>query len=287
MHPDELIQRITQSRAAPPAGEQLELLLALTRVYEEAGVLSVDPLPALHRACPMASACWGGVRPTGRPTGVGKFDPASENGCIVLPWVGPRYRRGGVCVLGLNLRYGGGDTEFAAEHRIAREPQWGQEEALRGRHKAHGSPWAAATMRDAAAVSRAQRGLDPETRDPDELAETLLSTSRVQIVKCSPIGGRSSPEPAMIANCPRRYLAREIAVLQPKALLVYGRAAHGALPELGKLVIEEEDGGFRRGEVQPTPSERVIVLLLTHPSNGGWRRAHDALVRSLRARPAI
>lgn len=281
-----MVRRIVQSKGAPPSGEQLELLVNLSRLYDEMGILGEGPLPALHRTCPQAAECWARIASNERPAGVGQFDAGSEKGCIFLPWVGPAYRRGGVCVLGMNLRYGGADWEFAMEHRIALDPKWGQEQALRAGRRAHGSYWATRTMRDVAAVIRSSRGeTELDTRAPSELADALLCSVRVQAVKCSPIGGRSSPEPAMNRSCPPRYLRREIDVLQPAALLAYGGPAHAALAELGEVSIEESVDRFCRG-VMKHPGGTVAVFLLTHPAHGGWHKAHRALVASLTTRPA-
>jgi len=282
----ELTTRIVQSKAQPPKGEQLELLLELTARYGEMGILDGQVLPALHTVCPAAQECWSRIPSSKRPSGIGQFDARSEKGCMFLPWAGPRYRRGGVCVLGMNLRYAGEDWEFAMEHRIALDPSGGQEQSLRVGRRAHRSYWSRGTMRDAAAVLRSWRGeAHLETQEPSELVDALLSTARVQAVKCSPIEGRSSPEPAMSRNCPPRYLRMEVDVLRPAVMLSYGGPAHGALRELGELAVEEDVRGFRRGTMRHAGGA-FTVFLLTHPAHGGWHAAHHALVVSLVARPA-
>lgn len=250
-------------------------------------MLGGTSLAPLHSVCPSATACWERIAEEKRPHGVGQFDPASQKGCMILPWVGPRYRRGGVAVLGMNLRYAGADWEFAMEYRIVGDPKWGQEPALRAGKRAHGSYWSTGTMRDVAAVHRSWRG-EPnvDTRTPSDLADALLESVRVQAVKCSPIGGRSTPEPAMSSNCPPRFLRKELGVLRPSALLAYGGPAHGALHHLGELSVDEHTEGFRRGTMK-TDGGCFEVFLLTHPAHGGWHAAHRALVKSLTSRPAL
>src|SRR5437763_1350960 len=98
MDANELKGRLRLSSAHADDPEQLELLLELAAAYRTQGVLSGSPLPALHRVCASASDCWRGVPTHDRPSGTGQFDTASEKGCIVLPWVGPRYRRGGTVI---------------------------------------------------------------------------------------------------------------------------------------------------------------------------------------------
>lgn len=286
MDAEQLVARIRLSRAPAPEGAQLDLLVRLARLYAELGVLEGEPTPALHRTCPSAAACWSG-RGNAQPQGVSSFDVASENGCMFLPWVGPRYRQGGVVVLGMNLRNSeGGDWEFGLEHRIARDPAWGQEVGLRAGHKAHGSNWSKGTMRDVAAVRRSwtgESGLD--TRDGAELADALLSSARLQAIKCSPVGGRSSPTPAMAKNCPSRFLAHELGVLRPSVVLAYGAPAHAALAATGRVEVRATVSGFRRAHLVRGESA-ITAFLMTHPAHGRWHKAHGALIESLKRDPA-
>ncbi len=273
------------------------MLLALCKVYEDAGVLSGDPLPTLHQVCSQASECWKGVESDKRAHGVGAFDAGSEKGCMFLPWVGPAYHPGGVAVLGMNLRYAGGDWELAMEHRIAVEPGCGQEAKLRSQGgRAHRSYWSKGTMRDVAAVLRSARSASAiDTKDPNELADALLASARLQAVKCSPIGGRSSPEPAMSERCPRLFLRAELAVLRPSVLLAYGGPAHAAVHQVGTVTVDEKATRtsakgtslltFRRGTLVLPGGASILVFLLTHPAHGGWHQAHRELVASLTTRP--
>lgn len=282
----ELKSRLARSMAPPPTEEQLALLSELVAVYAESGVLRGTALDPLHSLCPSAEDCWARIPKAERPCGVGRFDAESKKGCMILPWVGPRYRRGGVAVLGMNLRYAGADWEFAMEYRIVGDPKFGQEVSLRAGKRAHGSYWATGTMRDVAAVLRSRRRESKvETRAPGELANALLESARVQAVKCSPIGGRSTPEPAMSTNCPQLFLRKELAMLCPSVLLAYGRSVHGALSHLGELRITERAGSFQRGTLD-VEGGRVEVFLLTHPAHGGWHAAHRALVESLTSHAA-
>ncbi len=281
----DLDRRMVAARADEPRGEQRALVLELARLYEGEGLCDGGVFRALHKVCPDATKCWEDV-PEGKPeAGVGRFDARSEKGCIFLPWVGPEYRCGGVCVLGMNLRFGNGDWEFAVEHRIALDPQHGQKQALRTNRRAHRSHWAKGTMQDVAAVLRSRRGdEDVGMSTPAERASALLVSARIQAVKCSPARGRSSPTPAMNTNCPRRFLPKEIDILKPSVVLAYGRPAHDALATLGAMTAHEKVERFRRSSLTHAGSA-FTVFLLTHPAHGGWHATHDALVASLKAHP--
>jgi len=284
MDAEQLVARIRLSRAPAPEGAQLDLLVRLARLYAELGVLEGEPTPALHRVCSSAAACWSGRADA--PQGVSRFDVASENGCMFLPWVGPRYRQGGVVVVGMNLRNGpGGDWEFGLEHRIARDPAWGQEVGLRAGRKPHGSNWSKGTMRDVAAVRRSWTGESAlDTRDGAELADALLSSARLQAIKCSPVGGRSSPTGTMVKDCPSRFLTRELDVVRPSVILAYGGPAHAALAATGRVEVRATVRGFRRAHLVRGDSA-ITTFLMTHPAHGGWYGAHAALIESLKCDP--
>lgn len=285
MSRDDLVGHAERSSKASLTSDQIDFLLPLSVIYGQRSVLRERPIPALVRSCERASECWRNVPEVRRPAGTSSRDPDSENGCMILPWVGPEYRRGGACVLGMNIHYSGYDAEFALEYCITLDPKWGQVSNLRKGRQPHRSSWAKSTMRDVAAVLRSSRGLPPETTDPNELADALLWSSRVQAVKCSPIGGRSTPLPEMVQNCPSQFLLRELEILQPSVLLAYGQPVKAALRQAGGWTVEEAEPAFQRGMMNELPG--TTVFLLTHPAHGrgGWAVAHRALLRSLEAHP--
>jgi hypothetical protein len=202
---------------------------------------------------------------------------------MFMPWVGPAYQLGGVCVVGLNLRYGGGDRPMGSEYRIAAH----QDVRLREGRNPHGSRWARSTMAGAIAVLRAGAGgAVTDDADDDELADTLARTARLQAVKCSPAGGRSSPTAAMQRNCPARFLAAELEVLRPGALLVYGRAAANAVARIGTLELVDDQRRFQRATVR-ADGWHGEAFMLTHPAHGSWYPAQRALLASLAAKPPV
>ena len=241
----------------------------LSQELEELYPELVAPDRPLGIACRCAVACWGE-----------REDPHRTRGTIFPPWVGAGYRRGGVCVVGLNLRIGAGNgTYWDIERNVAEH----QHEALvAGRMRSKGSRWARATMRDAAIVLRHLGGdtLD-EPIGPAELAETLERTSRIQTVKCSPGTGRGAPLKPMMANCPPIYLARELAVLRPGVLLVYGSAAGAAVRRIGsESAVERPAKRFRRMAIR-FEGWSCVAFMLTHPAHGGWLTDHHLLRASL------
>lgn len=188
-----------------PAGHAAELVPLLLAQYAARGAVVGATLPALHRACDCAAGCWQGLEPGAKAPARDPDDHApGEKGSIFLPWIGPGYREGGICVVGMNLRYRGLGWALGVEYEIAADPKHGQEQALRAGRRAHGSAWSTFTMRDVLVVRRA-RGeipMDVSERDGDALADCLMVSARLQAVKCSPIGGRGGPSRAMTTNCP-------------------------------------------------------------------------------------
>lgn len=288
----EVSARIVASKGMAPLGAQRELLEQVAEIHRRLEVLDGDFAPSLIRACSYASACWKEVAVAKRPRQIpSSFDIHSENGCIFLPWVGPSYARGGICVVGTNLHRHTDEPqwEYALEQRIALDPKWGQvPELRRGKKRIHKSLWAYRTMRDVVAVQRSMAGeVELDASSGNELAEAMLSSARIQAVKCSPVGHLSTPTSAMSEQCPRRFLSGEISVLRPSVLLVYGNRAREGVARIGNVEWAESKRRFRRGSLQR--SDFVCdVFFLAHPAalHGAWSAAHEALKASLKRRPA-
>lgn len=250
-------------------------------LYALRGVLPHRPRPTLARCCPDGQACWKGLTPRG---GTSK-DPDSENDSIFLPWVGPDYRRGGVCVVGINLNVGkGSGTWWGTERKIADEQRTALALAA-GEIRVHDSHWAFATSSAAAVVLRSLDGRSGGAPEGAELVAALDRTARVQSVKCSPPRvDRGSPEPAMWQNCPPRFLGAELEILKPNVLLVYGKQPKAAVRALGVESDVERVGRFRRLTLSIADRD-VTVFCLTHTGHGGWRADKRPLEDSLLERP--
>lgn len=259
--------------------ERLDILEALTRIYEDELVLADGRALPLWSACACGPDCWRGLPESAKPD---RHRDDSSNGGIVLPWVGAHYAPGGVAVLGVNLREASG---LFVEYEIAS----GQLEHLSaGGYKPHGSWWAYRTARSAAAVMRSMaKEAVIDVTDPAHLTTMLDGIARVQAVKCSPEGvGRSDRTHAMDANCPPRYLGRELAVLRPRALMAFGQETWDAIERTG--VIEESVWGddFSRSSVS-VEDLSFEMFWLHHPADIGdrWQRSHNLLLSTLQQRP--
>ena len=83
---------------ATDAPERVELLAALSRIYEAQGVVVRARALALHQACPQRGRCWEGVPEDYRPSKA-EVKGCGEPGSICWPWIGKEYRAGGVAVM--------------------------------------------------------------------------------------------------------------------------------------------------------------------------------------------
>lgn len=104
-------------------------------------------------------------------------------------------------------------------------------------------------------VGRAGRLLD------QMLLAVGLDRSRVYIanvLKCRPPGNRD-PQAGEIAEC-IGYLHRQIALLQPRIILVVGRVAAQA------LLAQEQPLGRMRGQAWTLPGGRTPVVVTYHPA---------------------
>lgn len=258
---------------------RIELLLSLARIYEEEAVLTGGEALPLWRHCRCAEPCWAALPQEWQP---GR-DPADPwNGGIVFPWIGAQYAARGVAVLGINLREASG---LFVEYEIA----FGQFDCFEaGREKPHGSWWAYRSTRAAAAVLRSIAGDDQlDVQDPVALGPMLDATARMQSVKCSPKdGARSERTPEMKANCPSRYLIRELSVLRPRVLVSFGREAWDAVAGIAEIKESVCGDHFSRSEVR-IDDLAFEMLWLHHPSSMGdlWQQSFEILIDNLSEQP--
>ena len=211
-----------------------------------------------------------------------------ENASIFWPWVGEHYRRGGVCIVSLNINAAEPDWwSIAEEYGIASAVI---ESFEAGDRTPFGSSlfwWR--LLSTANAIVASLDGLKP-THEPDTVeraADVLERISRVQAVKCVPLRKRSYPTDAMRTQCPDRFALHELEVLQPGVLVALGNDAFEAVQLLrdeGADWVEQTDHFFRG--TLALPHGDVAVLWLYHPNSRGlWEQGQADLVASLRARP--
>jgi hypothetical protein len=257
-----------------PQGEQASLPIKLLAVYEQAG-LAHDPWPQpLCRCCRHNERCWTGPQSEHRhPTAT---EP--EDGAVMLPWVGPKYRPGGVAIIAINPNIAPDDpTNLLLEHGIS----WDQHEAkLRQNFKLNDrSPFAWKSLTTAAALLDYIDGRPAQTREPRELIDALHRTARLQAVKCVPKVRNSTPRPGMQKLCPAFLLGDELRVLEPGYVLVFGVPAREAVRRLSEFVPEKSSPHLSSGRLI-SGDWSADTFALAHPSAhyDAWNHSHAALL---------
>jgi hypothetical protein len=265
-------------------------LASLTRIYEENHVI-VDEAPlALCRCCEAARDCWAGER---LPAVAASMYERGETASIFWPWVGEEYRRGGVCLVSLNINAARPPKPDEPPHKhwtIGVEytiTEVAIDDLERGSYESLGSKFAYRSMATALAVLASLDGQDPvEKPRPQEAATAYERVARVQAIKCSTLHNHSRPTKAMRVNCPGRFARPELELLVPGVLVALGRDGEAAIGLLGEESWTESGEHFRRGRIAVGSSE-VDVLALPHPTSHGrlWPTGQSELVASLRASP--
>lgn len=260
---------------APPTGDQLRLLESFNALYSKRGLLPDEENPPLWQCCPNATACWGGIPQPQRP--------AAPRGGITLPWIGAGYAKSRILILPINLRAAGGlfDEQWIVAAVLS---------SLRaGRRRIHNSPFAYRTGATALAVLDHLRGAPVQVRPPpEEVADAVDQSARLQLVKCSPFDGKvSAPTPTMWERCPSFLLTHELQLLAPRVIITFGAAPRS---ELGRILDGEwrADGPLHRGHVT-IGGNRVPVVASAHPNarSNGWLRCQESLTESLAGEPLL
>lgn len=271
-------QPITAKNA--PRGRQLELLRELIKLYERKGLLPDGTPSRLCDCCPHRKECW---------TGSGRTRPKreGENGSVMLPWIGRRYRPGrSVAVVAVNPNIGPTDeTDIFMEYGIGWEHHY---RGLTQNERCHQGSWFAyRALRSAAALQDAINDRPIKDREPRQLIETLHRTARLQAVKCVPRDTSSQPTGGMWRRCPPFLLLDELDLLRPAALLVLGTKASGVASKLDGFVWVRGGGALGRGRLT-RPGWCAEVAFVLHPAaRRGQDASHLALLRSLRARSRL
>lgn len=244
---------------------------------------------ALADRCPNQTTCWQGCRD--RVSRKAKLHGLpGEDGSIFFPWIGLNYRPGGICLAGWNLNHAGSDWfPLTEEHVIARASR---KKLANGHRKVWGSLFAYRSICAAAAVHDALRGAEPVApRRPEDAAGYFDEIARVQTVKCAPRGDRSNPTSAMNANCPPTFLLAELEILQPRVLIIFGRAAREAAL-IALRALDQDDprwshktsGGYGRRQSR-APWGPLDLLGLWHPTYAQWPHAFQTMIADLAADP--
>lgn len=263
-----------------PGGEQADLLIKLLDMYRSQRLAYRRGEIALCDICPNATSCWKGLERSARrrPTPVNY----QENGGIILPWVGRRYKAGGVAVIGINPNIAADDYTFLLiEHGISWDhyiPTFEQGSLHEG-----GSSFGGCAMRTAGLVLDDLDGRPIRDRKPLELIDVVHRTARLQAVKCVPKRKRSEPSPEMSKRCPEFLLAKELAILRPSRIVILGAPARDAVHQMpGYCSLGSRAARLQRGELALDGSS-ASVYTLSHPNarDGAWAQGFDSLKRHL------
>ena len=214
-----------------PRGQQARLLIRIARIYSERGLWGDGEDIALCDVCPNAASCWGGLPRSARrrPSPKRKI----ENGAIVLPWVGPNYKPGGVVAVGINPNISGNDpTTVDIEHGITWD-HYIEATMKRGRLTEGGSRFGGHSTRAIALLQDSLDGVSPRPRAPRDLIEPLKRSPRLQTVKCVPRTEVSAPTRQMTKRCPEFLLEAELRVLSPRVVITFG-----AVPRDGVVTLD-------------------------------------------------
>ena len=262
------------------AGEQASLLLELLDTYRTEGLNYRRGGVALCDICPNSTSCWRGLEPSARrrPTAVRH----QENGGIILPWIGPRYKIGGVAVIGINPNIAIDDYTFLLiEHGISWEHYIATFE--RGRLNEDGSSFGGRAMQTAGLVLDDLDGRPIRAREPHELIDVVHRTARLQAVKCVPKRERSEPSSEMSKRCPEFLLAKELAILRPSRIVILGSPARDAVHQMpGYRPLRSHTRYLQRGELV-LHGASASVYTLSHPNarDGAWAQGFKSLCRHL------
>ncbi len=260
-----------------PAHEQIaDKLFAL---YREQGLLPGGRDASLRCCCPHSAECWQGAPPA---------DNQQDSG-IAVPWIGARYFETKIVLLGLNFNDFGG----LAGHYWVCEDHIAQMKAnRRGKDNRAFSRNAMLYLRLVLGSLQGQlpRAIGLEEKNED-LAALWEACAFLETIKCSPGTKGSYPTAAMFGNCPEFVAQRELSILQPKVIMVFGRThlrdkvRPWAVPEWGygeQTPPVERDTASIDGRI----AELVSV---NHPSGRAddVRASLSRLHASLKARPIM
>jgi uracil-DNA glycosylase len=120
--------------------------------------------------------------------------------------------------------------------------------------------------------------------NPPAVADAWDRTAFLEAVKCAPLRGVGEPTAEMWEECPPRYLAADLELLEPGVVVAIGRDVADALAQAASVAWDVDEAGFRRGRGRLECGE-VEVLACNHPSRQHWRNTLPALAGSLSQRP--
>lgn len=275
--------RATLDQTFDLQAHQAEFVDGLVRLYVERDLInsSGNALP-LHLSCPRCGVCWKG------DTALTSANPEDQR--VPVPWVGPKYRKGGVLLVGINLHdYGGLASNWWFCSAYARD----QRDGKRGGGN-HTFAYGAALYANAILACLDGHPLTTtELPEPEALAYIWDRCALTEAIKCAPATPRSEPLDPMFQECPDLLLLEEFALLEPRVVVLLGRSrlrdtVRPLLRERSKLAWGGSPGclewdGF---DINGLPA---ALFSLNHPSGrnpahwqrGSYPKLLDALPTAL------
>jgi len=250
-----------------PDGDQARLLLNLLELYAREDKDLAPATRPLCECCPNHEPCWAGIEDARRTPGTDR----REDGGIILPWVGARYKPGGLVVIAINPNVAPDHRTFLlSEHEIS----WRHHCVLENDQKSDEGSWFAYRMlRSAAALLDCGDKLPITDRDrPQDLVDALHRTARLQAVKCVPRRHRSKPTSAMEQACAPFLLEDELGILRPRVILALGNVPDQAISRLsGYQYLESASSEFLWRHRLAANWGSSEVFAIPHPAALGGR----------------
>ncbi len=236
----------------------------------------------LHQNCERASKCWQSI-PEDRY-------PKSESHCnrITLPWVGGDYRTSRVLVIGENFYEMGGlnactDLVNDAMNLMIRDNKkriFGGGKTSTG--KTYGGTFFYYRMAhySGALVRFLETGNSipdfSEFTEPNRIARYFDNIAYTNHIKCSPLGNRSRMSAEMWSQCGKHILSEEIEILEPKWIIVLGKANNAYYLKQFVSNLGRRCDGAVSGFVGEIRKKSVNILVVPHPSYFRYKVAEVA-----------
>ncbi len=237
--------------------EAKETIGRLVDLYRGRELLPGNRDVRLDCCCPKRESCW---RDAPAPK-----DP--KNSGISIPWLGANYFDHRILVAGINFNNLGG---LHMHYGVIQDHI---ESMRRGKRGKQGRAFSRGAMRGLQIVVDSLAKVpsdDYSDATNEELADTWNQCAYLQAIKCSPGSPSSQPSADMKLNCPSFLLLRELEILKPRVVLLYGRS--GLRDVVRPMLNRGNDAGLdwahrmERDDLA-TPFGSCTVFSLNHPSS--------------------